>query len=494
MKQVVLVILDGWGHREDADSNAIAAAHTPFFDSLWSNFPHTTLAASGEAVGLPEGQIGNSEIGHMTIGTGHVFKTDLVAINTAIQTNEFENNSVLQEFLNKAKLQNGAVHLIGLLSDGGVHSHEEHLFALIREADKMKVSNIALHLFTDGRDTREQSAFASLAQLRILIKEIETPVTIASLSGRYFGMDRNENWDRTKKALDTILGKSLCANISAESWIEKSYEKNIFDEFIAPIQLTETTIKNSDSVLFFNFRPDRMRQLVSKLLEQQKEIGFHLASMTEYSADFGIPVLFQKDTESTSLPETLAKHGFSQTHIAESEKYPHVTYFFNGGKEIKYENEEWVCVESRRDIDTHDKAPTMRAHEIGEAVCDAIHRGQNFVLVNIANPDMVGHTANEVAIQKAIEETDKVLEKIVSEAQKQNGIVIVSADHGNAETNKHADGTPHTAHTENRVPFIITDTSRQLRSDGSLADIAPTIYEILKIKNPPECDGLSLFF
>lgn len=492
-KQVVLIILDGWGHRDEINANPIKTAHTPCFDKLWTEYPHTTIAASGEAVGLPQGQIGNSEIGHMTLGTGHVFQTDLHTIDTACTTGTLSKNTTLIDFLETIRQQNGTLHLVGLLSEGGVHSHQNHLFALIKIAATRKLKQVALHLYTDGRDTKQDASVESFRTLRKLLAEVSMPTEIVSLAGRYFGMDRNNNYERTRAAAAVLTGIVAPTYQTPEEWIRRAHTQGISDEFITPARFTDVPLNATDGILLWNFRPDRMRQITTELLQRQKIQKFKMITMTCYSDEYPIEAIFSKDTAKSSLPKTLADQGLTQTHIAESEKYPHVTYFFNGGKEMKHQNEEWICIESRRDILTHDLAPDMRVHEIGETTCDAIRRGQNFVLINIANPDMVGHTANELAIKKAIEETDKVLEKIVTETQKQNGVVIVTADHGNAETNKHPDGTPHTAHTTNRVPCIITDKSHQLREDGSLADIAPTIYEILEIKNPPESDGLSLF-
>lgn len=491
-KQLVLVVLDGWGEREESEANAIKTAHTHCFDKLWREYPHTTLAASGQAVGLPLGQMGNSEIGHMTLGTGHIFQTDLTTIHNACKTGVFFNNPVLIEFLELIQQQNGTLHLVGLLSDGGVHSHQNHLFALIRTAAEKKIGRIALHLYTDGRDTKKDASLESFQKLRTILKHTDIPVEIVSLCGRYFGMDRNNNDARTAQAEAVIVGTVSVNNNTPEEWIKKAHEEGVSDEHIPPARFIDIPLTADDGVLLWNFRPDRMRQITKRLLQRQTHCGFALTTMTSYDEKYPVPVLFPKDTAKSSLPQTLSEHGFSQIHIAESEKYPHVTYFFNGGIEKKHTQEEWVCIESDQSIDTYDKAPKMQAIRIAKEVCASIADGRNFILANIANPDMVGHTAHISAIKLAIEETDRALEMITKTARAHGATVIITADHGNAETNKHPDGTPHTAHTTNRVPCIITNESYTLRKDGSLADIAPTIYEIFEIKNPPQCDGLSL--
>ena len=472
---VALVILDGWGIAPPGPGNAIELAETPVFDRLWRDYPHARLVASGGAVGLPEGQMGNSEVGHLTIGSGRILSQDLVRVNLAIESGELFENDVLRTAFERGE----NVHLLGLVSHGGVHSHIDHLDALLRIAPE----KTWIHAFTDGRDVSPHSAAHDLAEL--------PTDRIATVAGRYYAMDRDKRWDRTERALRAIVegeGEHADDPIAA---VQASYDRGVTDEFIEPtvIDGRPRLDPRRDTAIFFNFRPDRARQLSEKL----GELGVDLTTMTRYRDDFEYPVVFREQEVEDVLAEVLSAHGIRQLHAAETEKYAHVTYFLDGGREQPFAGEERILVDSPRDVPSYDHKPEMSATEVADRVAGAIDEdGYGFVIVNFANPDMVGHTGVIPAVVKAVETTDTCLGRVVDAVERAGGVSIVIADHGNAETLLQEDGvSPHTAHTTNPVPVIITASGATL-CDGELADVAPTVLALLGIESPSVMTGENL--
>ncbi len=465
---VALVILDGWGCAPPGPGNAVELAETPNFDRLWRTFPHTTLEASGAAVGLPPGQMGNSEVGHLTIGSGRVLFQDFVRVNKSIEDGPFFENPAL-----KAAFERGeGTHLLGLVSYGGVHSHIDHVRALLRFAPE----KTWLHAFTDGRDVSPHSAAEDLAEL--------PTERIATVAGRYYAMDRDQRWDRTQRAFEAIVnGTGEHADDPVEA-VRRSYERGITDEFIEPVVVTGRPRLDlaRDSAIFFNFRPDRARQLVMKLIEA----GADITTMTRYAANLEVPVVFPEQKVDETLAEVLAEHGVRQLHVAETEKYAHVTYFFNGGREQEWSGETRVLVPSPRDVPSYDHKPEMSAAEVTERFVQELDRdAYGFAVVNLANPDMVGHTGSIPATVKAVETVDACLGNIVAAVEAKGGVALITADHGNAEQMLETDGTsPHTAHTTNPVPLIVTDSKVTLRDTGELSELAPTVLEFLGFDEP----------
>ena len=503
-KTVMLIILDGWGYREEKTDNAIAASKTPVFDALWKKYPHTLLKASGNAVGLPEGQMGNSEVCHTTIGVGRPMDTDIVKIDKAISDKSFATNPTFTALFDHVKKHNSTLHVQGLLSPGGVHSHENHLFAFLEAAKNYGVATVAVHVFTDGRDTPPQSGSASIKKLETLLVKLDPSgkhFFIASLSGRYYAMDRDNNWDRMAKAeLAMFKGAGPSFSTQPSVYLEEQYALEKNDELLLPavyknpIHADDTvgSIKKNDGVFVFNFRSDRARMLTQKLMEKQKNDNVYLVTLTEYSADYTAHVAFRPATVGATLGHEIAKAGLCQSRIAETEKFPHATYFLNGGNEQKNIGEEHIMLASRKDVKTHDEAPEMRAEAIADKAIEEIEKGVDFIFINFANPDMVGHTANVPAIITAVETVDRELGRIMTVLEKKGGIAFVTADHGNAEVNiDPVTGTKHTAHTTNPVPAILTSTDQKLAT-GDLADIAPTILELFNIKKPAQMTGSSL--
>ncbi len=470
---VALVILDGWGCAPPGPGNAVDLAKTPVFDRLWAEYPHTTLKASGAAVGLPPGQMGNSEVGHLTIGSGRVLYQDLMRMNRAIEDGSFFENPTL-----RAAFERGTnVHLLGLVSYGGVHSHIDHLRALLRFAPE----KTWIHAFTDGRDVSPHSAVKDLAEL--------PQDRIASVSGRYYAMDRDQRWERTQRAFDAIVHSSPVTGTDPVSYVQQQYDSGVTDEFVEPVHFEgRPGIEPGDTAIFFNFRPDRARQLSQRLLEA----GVDLTTMTHYRDDLASPVVFGEQTVEHTLAETISAAGLRQLHCAETEKYAHVTYFLNGGREQEWPEESRVLVPSPRDVGTYDKKPEMSAPEVAARVAaEAAHN--DFVIVNFANPDMVGHTGSIPATIAAVETTDRALGVVFDAVQRAGGVALVTADHGNAETMLEPDGvSPYTAHTTNPVPLVVTLPGAQLRADGELSDLAPTILALLGIAQPREMTGHSL--
>ncbi len=489
--QTLLIILDGWGYREETKDNAVASAKTPNFDRYWKTYPHTLLEASGEAVGLPEGQMGNSEIGHTTIGAGRAIDTDLVRIKKAIQSGEFEKNPVFLSLFDHVKKHNSTLHVQGLLGDGGVHAHSDHLFAFLRAAKKHNIRKVAIHIFTDGRDTPPQSASKYIKDLEEVLQEIPMAF-IATVSGRFFAMDRDNNWDRlsrVEKALFESNG-NIC-EIKPSDFLENLYKEGKLDEHLEPIVLQKAEkISKNDAVFFFNFRADRARMLSKKIMEK-KDILF--ATLTSYGTEYDTLVAFPSVSIETTLAKEISLKGYTQAHIAETEKFPHATYFLNGGVENPYPGESHELLQSRKDVQTHDQAPKMRAEAIADKAIEHINNGTNFIFINWANPDMVGHTANVPAIVEAVEEVDLQLGRVVEALLSKGGVAFITADHGNAEVNiDQQTGVKHTAHTINPVPAIVTKQNIDLKNDGSLADITPTILELMEIQKPDFMLGNSL--
>ncbi len=471
---VALVILDGWGCAPPGPGNAVALADTPVFDRLWAAYPHTTLAASGEAVGLPPGQMGNSEVGHLTIGAGRRLYQDLTRIGKAIEDGSFFENEALVAAFERGE----SVHLLGLVSYGGVHSHIDHLRALLRFAPEKTWT----HAFTDGRDVSPHSAVNDLAEL--------PTERIATVSGRYYAMDRDGRWERTQRAFDAIVDGGPTATDPVAA-VQASYDRAVTDEFIEPVAIEgRPRLGPKDSAIFFNFRPDRARQLSQKLLDA----GFDLTTMTRYGDDLDCPVAFAEQVVEETLAEVLAGAGMRQLHVAETEKYAHVTYFLNGGREEPWPGEDRVLVPSPREVGTYDQKPEMSAPEVTRRFVEGVETGEyGFAIVNFANPDMVGHSGVIPAVIEAVEVTDRCLDDVVAAVKGQGGVCLVTADHGNAEHLLEADGvSPHTAHTSNPVPLLVTGEDLSLRDGGELADLAPTCLELLGVRSPKVMTGRSL--
>ena len=506
---VVLAILDGWGYREDISDNAIKSASTPVMDSLWHAYPNTLISASGSDVGLPDGQMGNSEVGHLTIGSGRIIQQELVRISNIVRKNKLGLVNELKEIADSLKKNNSTLHITGLCSDGGVHSHIDHLLGLIKWASENSIKKVAIHIITDGRDTPAKSATKYLNQIESCIKKYNTG-EIASICGRYWIMDRNLLWDRTEKAYVNLTDKDIkITNISPQDYIQKSYDQNITDEFIEPIRLSDNYLKDGDSMICFNFRPDRARQIIKSLsdkefseFERKVFPDLELVTFTQYDPNFPVKVAFPPESLNNFIGQIVSENGLKQYRTAETEKYPHVTYFFNGGVEIPLPGEERHLVPSPR-VATYDMEPEMSAEELTISCAKAIKRGNYaFVVINFANPDMVGHTGNMDATIKAIETVDKCIGQIVNATGEMGGSILITADHGNAEVMKGPAGEPWTAHTVNKVPLIFIEGEKRkipnmgneiyLRDNAGLADIAPTLLQLLNLPIPKEMTGKSL--
>ena len=506
---VVLAILDGWGHREDISDNAIKSASTPVMDSLWHAYPNTLISASGSDVGLPDGQMGNSEVGHLTIGSGRIIQQELVRISNIVRKNKLGLVNELKEIADSLKKNNSTLHITGLCSDGGVHSHIDHLLGLIKWASENSIKKVAIHIITDGRDTAAKSATKYLNQIESCIKKYNTG-EIASICGRYWIMDRNLLWDRTEKAYVNLTDKDIkITNISPQDYIQKSYDQNITDEFIKPIRLSDNYLKDGDSMICFNFRPDRARQIIKSLsdkefseFERKVFPDLELVTFTQYDPNFPVKVAFPPESLNNFIGQIVSENGLKQYRTAETEKYPHVTYFFNGGVEIPLPGEERHLVPSPR-VATYDMEPEMSAEELTISCAKAIKSGNYaFVVINFANPDMVGHTGNMDATIKAIETVDKCIGQIVNATGEMGGSILITADHGNAEVMKGPAGEPWTAHTVNKVPLIFIEGEKRkipnmgneiyLRDNAGLADIAPTLLQLLNLPIPKEMTGKSL--
>ncbi len=500
MKKVALIILDGWGLGDGSKSDAIAQANTPFVDSLYKKYPHSTLKTSGENVGLPDGQMGNSEVGHLNIGAGRVVYQDLAKINKEVKENKIDANPVIVDAFNYAKNNNKSVHFIGLVSEGGVHSSQKHLHRLCDIAKANGLQNVFIHAFTDGRDTDPKSGLGYITNLENHLKN--STGKIASVVGRYYAMDRDKRWERVKLAYDLLVnGEGEKAKKSIEA-IQESYNKNITDEFIKPIVIVDEhsnpigKIKEGDVVFCFNFRTDRCREITQVLTQKDlseygmKTIPLYYVTMTNYDDTFkNIKVVYDKDNLQMTLGEALSKAGKKQIRIAETEKYPHVTFFFSGGREKEFDGEKRILIPSPK-VATYDLQPEMSASELTEALLPEIKNStSDFICLNYANPDMVGHTGVYNAVIKAVETIDKCVEKVVNEGIESGYSFIIIADHGNADYVINSDGSPNTAHTTNPVPCILIDNDFKKISNGRLCDIAPTILKMMDIEIPKEMDG-----
>ena len=476
---VALVILDGWGLAPPGPGNAVDLAETPVFDRLWTEYPHATLKASGEAVGLPRGQMGNSEVGHLTIGAGRVLLQDLMRVDRAIEDGSFFENPALVGAFERARERGGNVHLLGLVSYGGVHSHIDHLRALLELGRRQGMDERTwVHAFTDGRDVSPTSAARDLAEL--------PEGQIATVVGRYYAMDRDERWARTERTLAALVQNEGVLGTVPVSEVQRSYDEGVTDEFIEPIVLDgRPRIGPEDAVVFFNFRPDRARQLTQKLLAS----GFDVTTMTRYRDDFECPVAFEEQEVEETLAEVLSAAGLRQLHIAETEKYAHVTYFLNGGREDEWSGETRILVPSPRDVPSYDHRPAMSAREVTDRFVDALESdGYGLAVLNFANPDMVGHTGSIQAAVRAVETVDECLGRVVEAVQREGGIALITADHGNAEHMLEDDGSPHTAHTSNPVPLVATDVELSVE-DGELSDLAPTTISLLGLAKPLQMTG-----
>jgi 2,3-bisphosphoglycerate-independent phosphoglycerate mutase len=480
--RAALVVLDGWGLAEPGPGNAVELADTPVFDELWAKYPHTTLTAWGPAVGLPEGQMGNSEVGHLNLGAGAIVKQDLLRIGEAIEDGSFFENEAL-----RAACRAERVHLLGLVSAGGVHASMDHLRALVELAGREQAPDVVIHAFTDGRDTLPDSGAGYVAEV-----EGWGGARIASVIGRYYAMDRDKRWDRTKLAYEAIVdGEAEFRASTAEEAVRAAYERGETDEFIKPTLVGEEgRIRDGDSVIFFNFRPDRARQLTRALADGGE---IRLTTLTEYQEDWEFPVAFPQERPAVTLASVLAERGVKQLHVAETEKYAHVTYFFNGGEEDPYPGEERSLVDSPRDVPTYDKKPEMSAAAATAAFVDGWREHEpGFAIINFANPDMVGHTGVIEAAVKAIETVDGCLGRVVEAVQEAGGTCVITADHGNADNMLEPDGSSNTAHSMNPVPLIVTADVGELREGGILADVAPTVLALLGQEQPAEMKGRAL--
>ena len=503
-KKVLLLILDGWGIAKNPDVSAIDKAHTPFIDSLYHRYPHSKLHASGLHVGLPEGQMGNSEVGHLNLGAGRIVYQDLVKISKAIEDRSLHQNQKLLSAFQYAKTQGKKVHFIGLVSDGGVHAHINHLKALCSIAHEQELKDVFIHAFTDGRDTDPHGALHYLQELEEHLGH--STGQIASIVGRYYAMDRDQRWERVKKAYDLLVKGMGTAAKDARTAVQASYNAGITDEFIEPIVIHSTaekplaTIEAGDVVLYINFRADRARQLTEALSQKDfpnygmKRLDLHYLAMTPYDISFkGLEVLFEKENLTQTLGEVVAGAGKRQIRIAETEKYPHVTYFFSGGREAPFEGEQRILCPSPK-VATYDLQPEMSAADIRDKIIPEIEdSSSDFICLNFANPDMVGHTGVLEAAVKACETVDRCTKDIVETALKYQYTTIIIADHGNSDCMMNEDGSPNTAHTTSLVPCLLVDhTWNTPIKDGKLADIAPTIIELMGIKKPAEMTGQSL--
>ena len=505
---VVLVILDGWGYREEADCNAVNAAHTPVIDSLWAAYPHTLIRTSGKDVGLPDGQMGNSEVGHLNIGAGRVVPQELVRISDAVEDRSLLSNPALVKVCQDVKRNGTKLHLVGLCSDGGVHSHLTHLFGLLDLAKEQQLSDVCIHVTTDGRDTAPTAGKVSVEKIQDYIAASGVG-RIVTISGRYYSMDRDHRWDRVKLAYDAMTIDGECDGRSALEVLQASYQAGTNDEFVLPTRIDPGAVQSGDGVIFFNFRPDRARQLTQAFVDpafggfERKQIQpLSFVTFTQYDSQLPVAVAFAPQDLTNILGEVIAQNGLRQFRTAETEKYAHVTYFFNGGIEDPFEGEDRELVPSPM-VATYDKAPAMSADKVTDVAIAAVaKRLYSLIVINYANPDMVGHTGKMEPTVAALETVDRCLGRLLESIIQAGGTTIIIADHGNAEVMCDGQGNPWTAHTTNPVPFILVEgegrkipvhgTDVPLREDGRLADIAPTILDILRLPQPPEMTGRSM--
>ncbi|MEW9094370.1 MAG: 2,3-bisphosphoglycerate-independent phosphoglycerate mutase [Clostridiaceae bacterium] len=505
VKPVMLMILDGFGITDKVDGNAILAANKPNYENIWNEYPHTYLKASGLSVGLPEGQMGNSEVGHLNIGAGRIIYQELTRITKDIDEGSFYDNAVINEVMDKSLKNNSSLHLMGLLSDGGVHSHIDHLKALLKLAKKKGLSRVYIHGFLDGRDVPPSSAQNYISEIEGFMRELGLG-EVATIAGRYYAMDRDKRWERTNLAYNAlVLGQGEEANSAIEA-VDKSYKDNKTDEFVLPTVVMRdgrptATIKNGDSIIFFNFRPDRARQLTRALNDKvfdgfkRETLSLNFVTMTQYDKTIeNVSIAYKPESYENTLGEYISKLGLKQLRIAETEKYAHVTFFFNGGVEKPNDGEDRALIPSPK-VATYDLKPEMSAYEVTEEVLKRIDSNQySLIILNFANPDMVGHTGVFEAAKAAIETVDICMGKIVNKILEKDGTVFLTADHGNSEQMiDYSTGQPMTAHTTNEVPYIyISNHSKELREGGILADIAPTILNEMGVEVPKEMTGKNL--
>ncbi len=497
-KKIALVIMDGWGLGKVKESDAIQHAYVPFVTGLYTQYPNSTLITCGEEVGLPAGQMGNSEVGHLNLGAGRIVYQELERINVAIKNHTIEENITFKAAINEAKNNNKTLHLLGLVSDGGVHAHINHLKAILSICKENGITNVLVHAFTDGRDTDPKSGIKFIEELQNHMK-ISTG-KIATITGRYYAMDRDKRWERVKIAYDALVNGVGNKTNDFETAIQDSYNNGVSDEFLMPMingNIEKTTISSDDVVISFNFRTDRCREITEVLTQieipefDMKPLKLHYTTMTQYDHSFkNVHVIFENDDLKNTLGEVLAAHGKTQVRMAETEKYPHVSFFFSGGREKPFEGEKRIMIPSPK-VATYDLKPEMSAIELTDAAVKEIEENKpDFICLNFANADMVGHTGVWDAVIKAVETVDQCVEKVVTAALKEDYTIFLTADHGNADYEINADGTPNTAHTVNPVPFFIIDNNwnGQIKS-GKLGDIAPTILYMMEIEVPGEMNG-----
>ena len=503
-KLTMLMILDGFGDNPNKDGNAIKLAKTPNIDKLMKKYSNVDINTSGLAVGLPEGQMGNSEVGHTNIGAGRIVYQDLTRITKSIADGDFFSIKELSDAIENCKKNNSKLHIMGLLSDGGVHSHMRHLFAILEFAKRKDFENVYVHCFMDGRDTPPTSGESYIAKLEEKMKE-KGVGKIATIEGRFYAMDRDKRWNRVKEAYDAIVNGVGEKATTALSAIEASYQKEVFDEFVKPTVICNgetpvATIEENDSVIFFNFRPDRARELTRTLVDKDfnefdtKKMNLFFVCFTQYDETMpNVKIAFKPESLVNTFGEYISNNGLKQLRIAETEKYAHVTFFFNGGEEKEYEGEDRILVPSPK-VETYDLKPEMSALEVTDKVVDAINSGKyDSIILNYANPDMVGHTGSLEAAVKAVETIDGCVARVVEAIEKQNGILIITADHGNAEQMvDYKTGEPQTAHTTNPVPLILVGLEGIKLKEGKLADLAPTMLDIMGLEKPEEMTGESL--
>ncbi len=505
---MVLAILDGWGYSPETDHNAVRKADTPVMDALWHAYPHTLIEASGAAVGLPDHQMGNSEVGHLTIGSGRIIRQELVRIGQAVRSGSIADNQALNDLGDTLLASGRPLHLIGLCSDGGVHSHVEHLGGLLRWAAGRGLTDVLIHVITDGRDSAPHGGPGFLARIQNMIEEAGVG-RIATLCGRYWAMDRDQRWERTQKAYRLLTEPSEICPFTPEEVLQGSYAAGITDEFLEPVRLSEGLLESGDGLVCFNFRPDRVRQIIRALVLPEFD-GFprewlgplHVVTFTQYEQGLPVRVAFPPESLDGLLGQVVSEHGLRQFRTAETEKYPHVTYFMNGGIEQAFPGEDRHLVPSPR-VATYDQAPAMSAEKLTDSCIAAIGRGiYSLVVINYANPDMVGHTGQMEAATEAIAMVDRCVGRLVEATTRMGGSLLITADHGNAEVMQGPDGLPWTAHTTNPVPVILVEGEKRklpghgndvtLREHGGLADIAPTLLEILGLPKPARMTGTSL--
>ncbi len=503
-KTTMLMILDGFGINEKEEGNAIKMANIPNIKRILKQYPNTILHTSGLDVGLPEGQMGNSEVGHTNIGAGRIVYQELTRITKSIEDGDFFSIPELVTAIENCKKNHSKLHIMGLVSDGGVHSHQRHLFALLELAKRKDFEDVYVHCFLDGRDTPPASAEGYLAELEAKMSE-KGVGKIATIMGRFYAMDRDKRWNRIRKAYDAMVKGEGEKASSASVAIENSYQKEVFDEFVVPTVICNNDkpvakIEENDSVIFFNFRPDRAREITRAIVDEEFD-GFereyfktNFVTFTNYDETIkNVSVAFKKDEIKNTFGEIISKHGMTQLRIAETEKYAHVTFFFNGGEEKQYEGEDRILIPSPK-VETYDMKPEMSAFEVTENVLNAIHsRKYDSIILNFANPDMVGHTGNVEAVIKALESLDGCVEKIVEAIEEEHGILLITADHGNCEQMiDYKTGEPHTAHTTNPVPLVLVGKDDVKLKEGRLADLAPTMLDLIGLEKPEEMTGESL--